>query len=183
MNTSNMSKQQKRIVLLAVLGLLFFYIVYRSNRPPEIAAVVSSADEKFRPIAVENPALKLELLERLKKLQYQGSHRNIFSSVAPPAVSAVPPPPSTPALPVAPAAPSGPAPLVVPATFYGFVTDAQSGMRKAFFLEGENVYVIAVGETLLGRFRLMQIGNSSVELEEIGTGRRATLTMEEPNPA
>jgi hypothetical protein len=39
-----------------------------------------------------------------------------------------------------------------------------------------------VGETLLGRFRLVQIGNSSVEMEEIGTGRRATLTMEEPNP-
>ena len=179
---SNLSNRQRRIALLTGLALLFFYIVYRSNRRPEIAAVVSSADEKFRPIAVENPALKLELLERLKKLQYEGSHRNIFSSIAPPPVSAAPPtavaPPS-----IAPVVPSGPAPLVVPATFYGFVTDAQSGTRRAFFLEGENVYVIAIGETLLGRFRLVQIGNSSVELEEVGTGRRATLTMEEPNPA
>jgi hypothetical protein len=78
---------------------------------------------------------------------------------------------------------SGPAPLVVPASFYGFVTDAQTGMRRAFFMEGENVYIIAVGEMLLGRYRLIQIGNSSVELEETSTGRRATLTMEEPNPA
>jgi len=179
---SNLSNRQKRIALLAGLALLFFYIVYRSNRPPEIAAVVSSADEKFRPIAVENPALKLELLERLKKLQYEGSHRNIFSSVAPPAISAAPPTAVAPP-PIAPVVPSGPAPLVVPATFYGFVTDAQTGARRAFFLEGENVYVIAIGETLLGRFRLVQIGNSSAELEEIGTGRRATLTMEEPNPA
>jgi hypothetical protein len=178
---SNLSNRQKRIALLAGLALLFFYIVYRSNRPPEIAAVVSSADEKFRPIAVENPALKLDLLERLKKLQYEGSHRNIFSSVAPPPVS--PAPPTAVAPPPAPVVPSGPAPLVVPATFYGFVTDAQTGTRRAFFLEGENVYVIAIGETLLGRFRLVQIGNSSVELEEVGTGRRATLTMEEPNPA
>jgi hypothetical protein len=73
--------------------------------------------------------------------------------------------------------------LVVPATFYGFVTDAQTGMRRAFFMEGENVYIIAVGEMLLGRYRLVQIGNSSVELEETSTGRRAMLTMEEPNPA
>ena len=179
---ANLSNRQKRIALLAGLALLFFYVVYRSNRPPEIAAVVSSADEKFRPIAVENPALKLELLERLKKLQYEGSHRNIFSSVAPPPVSAAAPSAVAPP-PVMPVVPPGPAPLVVPATFYGFVTDAQTGARRAFFLEGENVYVIAIGETLLGRFRVVQIGNSSVELEEVGTGRRATLTMEEPNPA
>ncbi len=178
-----MSKKQKRITLLAGLGVLLLYIIYVSNRPSEIAQVVSSADEKFRPIAVENPALKLELLERLKKLQYQGSHRNIFSSVAPPPASAVPPPGIAPPPITAPGGPSGPAPLVVPATFYGFVTDAQTGMRRAFFMEGENVYIIAVGEMLLGHYRLVQIGNSSVELEETSTGRRATLTMEEPNPA
>jgi len=178
-----MSSKQKRIILLAGLGVVFLYVIYISNRPSEIAQVVSSADEKFRPIAVENPALKLELLERLKKLQYQGSHRNIFSSVAPPPESAVPPPVIAPPPITAPGGPSGPAPLVVPATFYGFVTDAQTGMRRAFFMEGENVYIIAVGEMLLGRYRLIQIGNSSVELEETSTGRRATLTMEEPNPA
>jgi hypothetical protein len=178
-----MSSRQKRIALLAGLFALLLYILYVSNRSPEIAPVVSSANENFRPIAVENPALKLELLSRLKKLQYEGSHRNIFSNAAPPPVSAAPPPPSAVVPPPINPVPTGPAPLVVPATFYGFVTDAKTGMRRAFFMEGENVYIIGVGETLLGRFRLMQIGNSSVEMEEIGTGRRATLTMEEPNPA
>jgi hypothetical protein len=177
-----MSSRQKQIMLLAGLVAVFLYTIYRSNRSPEIAPVVSSADEKFRPIAVENPALKLELLERLKKLQYEGSHRNIFSTVAAPPVSAVPPVAAVPPQ-AGPLVPSGPAPLVVPATFYGFVTDSQTGKRRAFFMEGENVYIVAIGEVLLGRFRLVQIGNSSVELEEIGTGRRATLTMEEPNPA
>ena len=82
-----------------------------------------------------------------------------------------------------PDAPAGPPPLVIPATFYGYVTDSLTGMRRAFFLEGENVYILAVGEDLLGRYRLVQIGNSSAELEEISSGRRATLTMEEPNPS
>jgi hypothetical protein len=174
-----MSSRQKQIILLAGLAAVFFYVIYRSNRPPEIAPVVSSADEKFRPIAVENPALKLELLNRLKRLQYTGSHRNIFSASAPPPVSVAPPVAVAPP-PVTPSAASGPAPLVIPATFYGFVTDTRTGMRRAFFMEGENVYIIGIGEVLLGRYKLVQIGNSSVELEEIGTGRRATLTMEGP---
>lgn len=179
-----MSNRQKKIGLVVGLFVLLLYILYLSNRSPQIAPVVSSANESFRPIAVENPALRLDLLNRLKKLQYQGSHRNIFSTVAAPPVSAVPPPPSAVVPPpITPPAPTGPAPLVVPAMFYGFVTDAKTGTRRAFFMEGENVYIVGVGETLLGRFRLVQIGNSSVEMEEISTGRRATLTMEEPNPA
>jgi len=177
-----MSSRQKQIILLAGLAIVFFYVLYRSNRSPEIAPVVSSADEKFRPIAVENPALKLELLNRLKKLQYAGSHRNIFSANAPPPISVAPPVAVAPP-PVTPSAASGSAPLVIPATFYGFVTDAGTGMRRAFFMEGENVYIIGIGEVLLGRYKLVQIGNSSVELQEISTGRRATLTMEEPNPS
>jgi hypothetical protein len=177
-----MSSRRNQIVFLAALLVVFLYIVYRSTRSPEITSVVSRADENFRPIAVENPALRLDLLDRLKKLQYQGSHRNIFSSTAPPPVSAAPVVAVAPPV-VAPLAPQGPPPLTIPATFYGYVTDAQTGARRAFFIEGDNVYVVAVGEVLLGRFRLLQIANSSVELEETSTGRRATLTMEEPTPS
>jgi len=173
---------QRKIGLLIILALVLLYALYRGNRTPEIAPVVSRADD-FRPIAVDNPALKLDLLDRLKKLQYNGSRRNIFTSSAPPPVTAAPPPPVTAPMPSIPAAPAGPPPLVIPATFYGYVTDSLTGMRRAFFLEGENVYILGVGEVLLGRYRLVQIGNSSAELEEVSSGRRATLTMEEPNPS
>jgi hypothetical protein len=173
---------RRKIVLLIGLAVVFLFALYRGNRTPEIAPVVSSAYD-FRPIAVDNPALKLDLLDRLKKLQYSGSHRNIFSSVAPPPVAAAVPPPVIAPMPSTPAAPAGPPPLVIPATFYGYVTDSLTGMRRAFFIEGENVYILAVGEVLLDRYRLVQIGNSSAELEELSSGRRATLTMEEPNPS
>jgi hypothetical protein len=170
--------RQRQIAALAILVLVFFYVMYRNNRSPEIAPVVSQASESFRPISVENPALRLDLLERLKKSQYQGSHRNIFSASAPP-----PPAPArveqpTPP-PVATAPPPQAQPLVVPATFYGYVTDMQTGTRRAFFIDGENVSVLAIGEVLMGRFRLVQIGTSTAELEEMASGRRATLAMEQ----
>ena len=173
---------RRKIALLIGLAVLFLLVLYRGNRSAEIAPVVSSADD-FRPIAVDNPALRLDLLDRLKKLQYSGSHRNIFTSSAPPPVTATVPSPIAAPMPSTPAAPAGPPPLVIPATFYGYVTDSLTGMRRAFFMEGENVDILGVGEVLMGRYRLVQIGNSSVELEEISSGRRATLTMEEPNPS
>jgi len=174
--------RRRQIAALAILLLVFFYVIYRNNRSPEIAPVVSQAAESFRPISVENPALRLDLLERLRKSQYQGSHRNIFSLSAPPA--APPPraaPPTPPPVAAAPPPPEA-QPLVVPATFYGYVTDARTGTRRAFFMEGDNVFVLAIGEVLMGRFRLLQIGNNTAELEEMASGRRATLAMEPGNP-
>jgi hypothetical protein len=67
----------------------------------------------------------------------------------------------------------------VPAVFFGHVTDARSGARRAFFSEGEEVYVLGVGEVLLSRFRLVQIGDTTAELEEMSSGRRTTLTLQQ----
>jgi hypothetical protein len=172
--------QRTKVVLLAVLAVLFAFIVYLNFRSPGVSAVPASADLRDDPIAIENPALRLDLLEHLKTLQYQGSHRNIFSAAAPAAAA-----PRVIAKP-APAPPPGPppvAPLVVPATFFGYVTDARTGVRRAFFSEGDDVFVVGVGDILLGRFRLLQIGNSTAELEETASGRRATVTLQEPGPS
>ena len=172
--------QRTKLVLLAVLGVVFAFMVYLNFRSPGVSAVPASADLRDDPIAIENPALRLDLLEHLKTLQYQGSHRNIFSAAAPTA-----PAPRVVAKP-APAPPPGPppvAPLVVPATFFGYVTDARTGVRRAFFSQGDDVFVLGVGDILLGRFRLLQIGNSTAELEETASGRRATVTLQEPGPS
>jgi len=172
--------QRTKLVLLAVLAVVFGFMVYLNFRSPGVSAVPASADLRDDPIAIENPALRLDLLEHLKTLQYQGSHRNIFSAAAPAAAA-----PRVIAKP-APAPPPGPppvAPLVVPATFFGFVTDARTGVRRAFFSEGDDVFVVGVGDILLGRFRLLQIGNSTAELEETASGRRVTVTLQEPGPS
>jgi hypothetical protein len=163
-------------ILLAALFVVLLFVVYLNLRPPEVSSVSASVDSRYQPIAVENPALRLDLLDHLKTAQYEGSHRNIFSDK-------LPAPPAPPVVAARPAPPPGPPPvppLVVPATFFGYVTDSRTGARRAFFSEGDEVYVVGVGEVLLGRFRLLQIGNSTAEVEETSSGRRATLTIQEP---
>jgi hypothetical protein len=164
--------------LLAGVLLLFVYVVY-SNRQPVAVAVARGAVPGFVPLAVENPALRLDLLQQLKKFEYSGPRRNIFTTTPLPTPAPVEQVAPTPVI-SGPTPLPGPPPLVVPATFFGRVTDRSSGASRAFFSAGDDVYVLGLGETLLNRFRLVQIGESTAELEEIASGRRTTLTMERP---
>jgi len=133
--------------------------------------------EAYHPLLVGNPALHLERIERLRKLEYHPSGRDIFTAELPP-----PPQPKVPK----PHCCSGPMPpppdppLVVPFKYYGFSTDSRTGKRKGFFTNGDDVYIASEGESVQSRFRILAIGATSAEVEEVSTSRRATLTMEAP---
>ncbi|HJY85619.1 MAG TPA: hypothetical protein VKE24_02175, partial [Candidatus Acidoferrales bacterium] len=100
-----------------------------------------------------------------------GQRRNIFTAMLPPPpapkvdTSKLPPPP--------------PPPLEVPVRFFGYSADPRTGRRQAFFTNGEDVFIVTEGEVLLNRFRLLRIGNTTAEIEETASGRRATLALEE----
>ena len=70
--------------------------------------------------------------------------------------------------------------LQIPAEFFGYATRAPSGSRVAFFTSGDDVLVVAEGDTFLGRFRLVHIGNDTADVEELGTGRHTTVPMVQP---
>ncbi|MGH9703360.1 MAG: hypothetical protein ACRD4K_08285 [Candidatus Acidiferrales bacterium] len=164
-----------------LIGLLILApIVYLINRNsgPSITSVFSS-DRKFQPLNVEDPRLRIDLLARIHQEEYSGTHRDIFSLEAP----APPPPPvdlnkvRTPP----PVVSTVPAPLDIPATFFGYVSNPQSGRKLAFFANGDDVFIVGEGETLLSRFRVVKIGNNTVDMEEVSSGRHTTLTMEAPS--
>ena len=68
----------------------------------------------------------------------------------------------------------------MPFKFYGYAADTRSGKRRAFFTNGDEVYIASEGDTILTRFRVLRIGNTTSDLEEISTGRRATLSLDQP---
>jgi len=67
----------------------------------------------------------------------------------------------------------------LPVKFFGFGTVPNGTSRRAFLTDGENVYVVAEGEILLNRFRILKIGNANLEYEEVSSGLRGTANLEE----
>ena len=170
-------KQKQQIgfflVLVVVAAMLWFWNYRR--RP--VVAYFSNPKDDFV-LNIDNPQIRLDQIERARKTEYKSSGRNPFSPIQSPPPRVAPPKKTEPMGPQLPPPPPPPPPLTLPSNvkFYGVGTVSS---RVAFFSDGEEVYVVAEGEVFLRRFRILRIGNASVEFEEISTGRTATAPLEE----
>jgi len=164
------------VALLMVAVLVFL----RSRSGGPSVTGVFAANTKFTPLDVQAPDLRLDLLERIHETKYTGSHRDIFNETP------LPPPGPAPNSPAAlqdvsgPRPPAPPPPVQVPAQFFGYANRPSGAGRVAFFLNGEDVILVAEGDTFLGNFRLIHIGNDSADVQEISSGRHANVALERP---
>ena len=118
---------------IIVLGLLFAVLGYRlyvTFRPAENSGTVSNADGQFVPVDVDNPALRMDILQRFLNLEYKGVHRNIFSATLPPPPQPLKQPPVNAAHA---AVPTGPPPLTVDAKYFGYVSDDRGKSSASIF--------------------------------------------------
>jgi hypothetical protein len=179
-------KQQRLVIVLVVLlvvaGLVWFrYLKSDSN---VLTADASTNDQDYKPVFVEDPELHKGRIETARKTEYKSGGRNIFVAQAAPVVVAQAPQKPKP-LPVGPQLPAPeppPPPLTLPPNmkFYGYGTVPNGTARRAFFTDAEGeVYVVPEGGVLLNRFRIIKVGNATLEFEEISTGRRGTAPLEE----
>jgi hypothetical protein len=174
-----MSRRIELYIFAALLVVLGF-VLYRTVRPSNggAANTVVAADGRFRPLDVQEPELHLDLLDNLRKSQYTGTHRNIFEAEPLP-----PPKPKFELQAHRSAAPTGPPPvppLQVPVQFFGYASEPHSGRRVGFFSNGDDVLILAQGDTFLNRYRLLSLTDTSAQVMEISSGRRATLPITQP---
>jgi hypothetical protein len=71
----------------------------------------------------------------------------------------------------------------LPVKFFGYGTVPNGTARRAFLTDGDEVYVVAEGDTLLARFRILKIGNATIDFEEISSGRQGRANLEDPGTA
>src|SRR5271167_39844 len=175
-----MSKRNQIYVLVGLLLIAAYAFYAERSEGPGMSGVLAS-DSTFHPLNVEEPHLRLDLLDKIKKLDYSGSHRNIF-------IFGPPPPPARSQAEIAresfraqgPHQPPPSPPVTVPAQLFGSAFMSQSGKRVAFFLDGDEVLVVEEGSVFLNRYRLDKIGNDSADVEETSSGRHAIVQMLQP---
>jgi hypothetical protein len=158
---------------------------------------VSTSGDDFRPtlklpegmdISRIDPTLKLDLLAKVRQVSVEGGSRSLFEFYTPPP----PPPPKVdPIKPVplpnpdskqqeiskGPAPPPPPPPI--PLKFYGLSGALRSTVRRAFFLDGEDIVQAGENETIRNRYKVLRIGVNSAVVEDTVAKNQQTLQMVE----
>ncbi len=165
---------------------------------PATRASASASTQEFRPslkplrpedrpdpMSVD-PLLRLDLLARLQQVTVAGGERSLFEFSQPPApkvqVPKIIPKDAASAKPAAPVEvkdPPKPPPPPIPLKFYGYISSSGAGSRRAFFLEGEEIFVATEGELIRNRYKIVRIGVNSAVVEDTQHKHQQTLRLEE----
>jgi hypothetical protein len=136
-----------------------------------------------------DPRLRLDLLARVQAVDLAPAERNLFQFGAAPPVAPVVDPgkiiPKTPAQIQAeqarlnPGPPEPPPPPVITLKYYGYTAQRADGRKRAFFLDGDDIFVAAEGELIKKRYKVVRIGVTSVEVEDTQFNRTQMLPLAE----
>lgn len=138
-----------------------------------------------------DPTLKLDLMAKLRDLPLEGGDRSLFDFGAPPKPATPPPPvqpikpvtpPPAPAAPATPVAPVKPPLPPIPLKFYGYVNAARGGLRQAFFLDGDDIFVAGENDMIRSRYKVIRIGVNSAVVEDTTNKNQQTLPLVEELP-
>ncbi len=189
-------ENRKEVIALAVLGtlavLLLAYEFWPSSTTsaPSAAQTVAAGTGKRstrrtksgKVIAVVeprlDPTLELNLLKQSEEIKYAGNGRNIFVAGSVPTI----PKPLAPGItdpnrqaqlfqhpPVQP-----PPPITL--KFFGFANEPGEP-KRAFLSQGEDVFIAGEGEIVDRRYRVLRIGPSSVEMEDVLYNNRQSIPL------
>jgi hypothetical protein len=155
--------------------------------------------EDFRPslklaegvdVSSIDPALHLDLLAKVRNAEAAGGTRSLFEFSQPPAppppkvapikpapVVAATPPPAASTDPPKPPPPPPPPPITL--KFYGYAGTAKGGERRAFFLDGEDIFVAGENDLVRNRYKIVRIGVNSAVVEDTVNKNQQTLPLVE----
>jgi hypothetical protein len=186
----------KTIIALALVGLAVFLLVraFRGEQdaPPAPRPVASGPQSssgsgaasrasggnpqaRKRPPALLaqtlDPTLRFDLLKASEDVTYKGTGRDIFRSQPEPPIPTPLPPDKQPN-----AVQTPPPPPPIELKFYGFAS-RKDGYKRIFLLKGEDVFIAKEGDIVDRRYKIVHIGQNSVDVEDVLTNNHQTLPL------
>jgi len=175
-------KQQKELLVLVVLVLVGAAVWYWNSQQHPIAEGARAVMASYTPMSVEGLTIQSWKIEKVRKTDYKGGGKNPFSGIAPPPPAPKVPQPGDKNYVPTPLPPPPPLELPSPYKFFGYGTVPNGTPRQAFLSDGEEVQIVAEGDIFLSRFRMLKIGNATIEFEEISSGRQGKANLEDAGP-
>jgi hypothetical protein len=177
-----MTEKKKSVILIGLLATAGLVFYLDKNDSVGIPRTGVSAPF-YTPLAVDSLALRQDKLESSRKTEYQSSGRDLFTEAIAPVRPRPKVPDPIPSGPVGPQPLPPPPPPVVPKLpanlkYFGYGTIPNGTLKKAFLTDGEGVFIVGEGDTLLGRYRIVRIG-PRLDFEEISSGMRGSAPLEE----
>lgn len=130
-----------------------------------------------------DPTLDESAMLRTENLVYSGTGRNIFSATyVPPVVlpthvpSARPKPGAVVPTRFVPTGPPPPPPIDL--KFFGTATRA-NGQRQVFLLQGEDVYLAALGDIVARKYKIVGISTTNIQVEDLVNNDTQTLPLQQ----
>ncbi len=117
-------------------------------------------------------------MAQAESVEYTGNGRNIFSLTSMPID--IPKPVKTPRIVEQASIPTGPPPPAPPPPielkFFGY-SSRQSGVRRAFLLKGDDVFIASEGDVVDHRYRVVKIAPMSIQVEDIPYANTQSLPL------
>ena len=126
-----------------------------------------------RPMGAQtlDPTLRFDWLKSSEEVTYKGTGRDIFRSQPEEAAIPKPLPPDK-----HPNAVQAPPPPPIDLKFYGFAS-RKDGYKRIFLSKGEDIFVAKEGDIVDRRYKIVHIGQNSVDVEDVLTNNRQTLPL------
>ena len=197
LGTEDKKKRLIAIVLVSLALTLIAHTVWQlASGPP--SAPPPAASEVSQPAVASNPGnaalgrpaqhlesatsldptLHPEWMAKAENTVYSGTSRNIFSkdSLPPVQANAIEAPIASARTAEAAALAGPPPPPPIDLKFYGFASQ-QNGRKLVFLMHGDDVFIAGQGDIVDGRYKVIQINDNSVVVEDLAYTNQQTLPL------
>ncbi len=143
----------------------------------------TGSEERIDPVILD-PKLRVDLLASLQAVEVRDGGRDLFQFPATEVKGAVKSTARERTIAPSPATQSSKAldvqqPTPIPFRFYGYTTMAKQWPKRAFFLEGDAIYIAKEGELIKNRYKVIHIGVNSAVVDDTFNKNQQALPLVE----